>query len=161
MWYMCTVKCLNEDDDHLKDDISMIHYPFGHWPLVSSIWTITCSLRTELTDWQISGVPWRDGVCHRGRRAVCAHRHQQERRVQGSLQPQRLVKQSQEGSLDLFFFLTSGDKSPKGKAQSKKETSGQKYQNVLWVQPSLFILTNYLCKLTFIIPLQLHKHNII
>merc|ERR1712156_1033635 len=73
----------------------------------------------------------------------------------------RLVKQSQEGSLDLFFFLTPGDKSPKGKAQSKKETSGQKYQNMLWVQPSLFILTNYLCTLTFIIPLQLHKHNII
>ena len=56
-----------------------------------------------------------------------------------------------------FFFLTPGDKSPKGKAQSKKETSGQKYQDVLWVQPSLFILTNYLCKLTFIIPLQLHE----
>ena len=65
-------------------------------------------------------MPRRDGVRHRGRRAVRADRHQQEGRVQGSLQPQRLVKQSQEGSLDLFFFLTPGDKSPKGKAQSKK-----------------------------------------
>ena len=41
---------------------------------------------------------------HRGRRAVRADRHQQEGRVQGSLQPQRLVKQSQKGSLDLFFL---------------------------------------------------------
>ena len=66
-------------------------------------------------------MPRRDGVCHRGRRAVRADRHQQEGRVQGSLQPQRLVKQSQEGSLDLFFFLTSGDKSPKREGPEQKK----------------------------------------
>ena len=94
---------------------------------------------------------------HRGRRAVRADRHQQEGRVQGRLQPQRLVKQSQEGSLDLFSSSRPGTSHQKGRPRAKKETSGQKYQDVLWVQPSLFILTNYLCKLTFIIPLQLHE----
>ena len=123
--YMMYSECMYKDDDHLKADISMIHYPFGHWSHVLSSQKAPSPITFSLQHWpwRRSGLPWRDGVRHRGCRPVRVNHHQQEGRVQGSIQPQRVTTKRDFlltffEKLPYFWILVMGTIHPKGRPRA-------------------------------------------